>query len=105
MGNPGRITRQIDPDDIESARDLVPVALQEKATGGAGDMLLLPGVDPGLGIAEPAPRTGLHLHEDDFFIVPGNDVYFAAGYGIPVIPGQHGMALAPQEHFRDSFTS
>ena len=54
----------------------MPVAFLQETTGGPGDMALLSRVDPGMRIAEPPPGSGLDLHEDEFFPVPGDEVDF-----------------------------
>ena len=105
MRYPGRVQRQIDPDDIEAARKRMPVAFLQETMGGPGDMTLFSSVDPGLRIAEPPAGSGLDFHEDKFFAVPGDEVYFTTGDGIPVVSGQNGMALPAQEDFRDGLAS
>lgn len=105
MGYPGWFPRQVDPDDVEAARKLVPVAFLQKTTGGPGNVLLLPRAYPGLRIAEPLARPGLDFHEDEFLPVPGHDIDFTPGYGIPVVPGEYGMALPAEKRFRDGFAS
>lgn len=101
MGYPGWIPRQVDSDDVEPARKLVPVAFLQKTTGGPGDVLLFSGVDPGLWIAEPPARPGLDFHEDELLPVPGYDIDFVPGNGIPVVPGENVMALPAEKSFRD----
>ena len=83
----------------------MPVPFLQETTGGPGDMALLSRVDPGMRIAEPPPGSGLDFHEDEFFPVPGDEVDFTPGDGIPVVSGQNGMALPAQEDFRDGLAA
>lgn len=101
----GRIQRQIYSNDIEPTWCIVQASILQEPAGGPGDMPLFPRVHPGLRIAEPPAGAGLDFHEDEFVSVPGDEVDFASGGGIPEIPGQYGMALPAQERFRDGLAA
>ena len=75
----------------------MPVAILQETTGGPGDMLLFPPAHPGLRFTEPLARAGLYFHEDEFVPVPGYDIDFTPGQGIPIVPVENDMTLPPQK--------